>query len=105
MTVAPLSSETDMACSHRVALGMDKNTIESVCMCLYVCVCVCQFKTQWNLAPTENPDAGTSSEQEAVDDFQCGKELVFVCLRVHMLLHTSTRVRASTGILYTAVIG
>ena len=36
VTVAPLSSESDMARSHRVALGMDKNTNESVCMCLCV---------------------------------------------------------------------
>lgn len=64
MAVAPLSSESDMACSRRVALGMDKNTNESVCTCS--CVHVCHFKTQWNLAPTEDPDEGTGCEQEAV---------------------------------------
>lgn len=89
--MAPLSSESDMACSHQVALGMDKNT--SVCMCL----CVCHFKTQWNLAPTEDPDEETSCEQEAVCDFQCGNELVFVCLHGHMLLHASARVCLHTN--------
>lgn len=92
MTVAPLSSESDMACSHRVALGMDKNTNECMHVLVLVCVCVCKFKTQWNLGPTEDPDEGTSSEREAACDFQCGNELVFVCLRGHMLLHTSARV-------------
>lgn len=50
-------------------------------------VCVV-FKTQWNLAPTEDPDEGTSSEREAVTDFHCEPELVFACLQVHMLPHT-----------------
>lgn len=79
---------------------MDKNTNESVCMCL----CVCQFKAQWNLAPIEEPDEGTSSEQEAVCDFQSGKELVIVSLHVDMLC-TTVHVSASRQILYIAESG
>lgn len=46
-----------MARSHRVALGMDKNTKErahtSVCLCSSVYTC--NLETQWNLAPPPTP--------------------------------------------------
>lgn len=49
-----------------------------VLVCVSVCVYVCNFKTQWSSAAAEDPDEGTSSGQEAMDDYQC-----CVCVPAH----------------------
>lgn len=67
------------------------------------CAGVCDFKTQWNLAPTEDRDEGASSEQEAVRD-QSWCVLCARC-RVHVFLHTPAHTLASTQTLYIAISG